>query len=114
MVGARRLAQAIRRLEGRTRKVVRGNGSSGISFHRHQPQASVVTPRPNTSIPIGVDRITLHITEDARKIFHCQTARLASFGACDGSSIIVLEVFLYGQPTTPVAASNHENPPQMP
>ncbi|TWT75783.1 hypothetical protein CA13_73560 [Planctomycetes bacterium CA13] len=34
----------------------------GYIVHRHQPQASVVTPRPNTSIPIGVDRITIGIS----------------------------------------------------
>ncbi|TWT78619.1 hypothetical protein CA13_00150 [Planctomycetes bacterium CA13] len=34
----------------------------GYIVHRHQPQASVVTPRPNTSIPIVVDRITSPFT----------------------------------------------------
>ncbi|TWT85170.1 hypothetical protein CA13_66520 [Planctomycetes bacterium CA13] len=45
----------------------------GYIVHRHQPQASVVTPRPNTSIPIGVDRITAGITGDERNGTHLQT-----------------------------------------
>jgi len=32
-------------------------------------------------------RITADITEDARKTHHCQTARLASFGACHCSPL---------------------------
>ncbi|TWT85175.1 hypothetical protein CA13_66570 [Planctomycetes bacterium CA13] len=56
----------------------------GHIVHRHQPQASVVTPRPNTSIPIVVDRITSRITRSPRAILHFKNHDSATRRASDG------------------------------
>ncbi|TWT79543.1 hypothetical protein CA13_09470 [Planctomycetes bacterium CA13] len=64
----------------------------GCIVHRHQPQASVVTPRPNTSIPIVVDRITVtHQRAGTVDVPFVKTRKPGSV-ACDGYPFVCVEM----------------------